>query len=674
MSMLTPAWYATLRARAADPAFAPARAALAAQVARYREVLPPLPERQAGYYHEFFCPEHAVQLRFDPHKPHEHVCPVDGKVYSGEPFDSAWRWSVNDWLSDAALKFALHARLAGDTADEQDRTRARDILTGYAARYRTIPIAPSPHPNHPGVVTWSGLDESVWIIRLAWAYALLGDALKAEDAAQIREELLRPAAEHLHRVRWPKIHNVTTWNNAALVTLAVVLDDEALLEATLTGPIGVRAQLAQGVRDDGFWWEGSPSYHYYTLAAVVWTVRALRTSGRPFADDDVVRQMFSAPLAIAFPDLTLPAIHDCWYHIGLLGEVGHGIPDAAGFYEVGYGWYGDPAFAWVLRQNYARRPRVALEALLDGATTVPDVPEPAFTSQHAVGSGLAVLRSNAPRDRQTYLLLNAGPDAGGHGHPDQLSMQLFAAGARFVADLGTPGYGIALNDTWYRQTGSHATLLLDGQSQPPTEARITRYEVGSEPAQVVGEVTWTDGPYAGVTMRRTIFWRDDYFIDVCHVTCPTPRQVDWVLPVLGLLVEAPARESVPAGLAGDCGYAHFDAVGQLSAVGDMRLRWQSGGAALDLYLPLNTEERFVATAPANPASEHLAALVRRQTASTATFLAVFAPSAADEAPVVRAVHWPGDAAAGELVVEAARGEERWRVDLLETGELRLVLA
>jgi hypothetical protein len=661
MSMLTPAWFTALRARAADPAFAPARAALAAQVARYRETLPPLPERQAGYYHEFFCPEHAVQLRFNPRTPHEHVCPVDGKVFSGEPFDSAWRWSVNDWLSDAALKFTLHALLDEKAEVEQDRKRARDILTGYAARYRTMPIAPSPHPNHPGVVTWSGLDESVWIIRLAWAYALLGDALAPADAARIRADLLRPAAEHLHRVRWPAIHNVTTWNNAALVTLALVLDDEALLDATLNEPNGVRAQLARGVRADGFWWEGSQSYHYYTLAALVWTARALRVSGRAFADDAIVRQMFSAPLASAFPDLTLPAIHDCWYHIGLLGEVGHGIPDAAGFYEIAYGWYDDLAFAWVLRQNYARRPRLAFEALLDGATTILDVPEPAFASQHAAGSGLAVLRSSAPRDRQTYLLLNAGPDAGGHGHPDQLSIQVFAAGARFVADLGTPGYGIALNDTWYRQTASHATLLLDGQSQPPVEARITRYDAAGEPALIEGEVTWKDGLYAGVTMRRTILWREEYFIDVCHINCPAPRQIDWVLPVLGALVEAPATQTMPAGLTGDGGYAHFDAVGQLPVAGETRLRWQTGSAALDLYLSPNTEERFVATAPANPASEHLAVLVRRQTAGAATFVAVVAPGRADEAPVVRAVRWPGDEAAGELVVETVRGEDRWQV-------------
>ena len=49
-------------------------------------------------------------------------------------------------------------------------------------------------------------------------------------------------------------------------------------------------------------------------------------------------------------------------------------------------------------------------------------------------------------------------------HPDQLAIQLSGAGARLVPDLGTPGYGIALNDTWYRQTASHSTVLIDGRS------------------------------------------------------------------------------------------------------------------------------------------------------------------------------------------------------------------
>ena len=77
--------------------------------------------------------------------------------------------------------------------------------------------------------------------------------------------------------------------------------------------------------------------------------------------------MFRAPLDLAFPDGSLPAMNDCWYHIGLTGEVGHGIPNADGFYEMAYGWFGDPAFAWVVDQNRRSGPRRTFEALLDGA-------------------------------------------------------------------------------------------------------------------------------------------------------------------------------------------------------------------------------------------------------------------------------------------------------------------
>jgi hypothetical protein len=674
MSMLTADWLAALAARAADPQFAAARQALAEQVGRYRQGLPALPERQAGYYHDFFCPQHAVQLIFDPEQPHRHVCPIDGAVFSGEPFDSAWRWSVNDMLSDAALRFALHAAL-GEPGDERaaDQDRAREIVLGYSARYRTMLPPVVPHPHHPGVVTWSGLDESVFVIRLTWASALLGEALSPGDAGAIREGLLQPAADHLHHWRIREIHNVTNWNNAALVTLAVALGDETLLGEALDEPLGLAAQLARGVRDDGFWWEGSLSYHYYTLAALVWTARALRASGRDFAGDDVVQRMFRAPLGIAFSDLTLPAIHDCWYQIGLLGEVGHGIPDAAGFYEVTSSWYDDPAFAWVLRQNYAQRPRTAIEALFDGVAVIPDAAEPDFTNHHAVGSGLAVLRSDAPRDRQTYLLLKAGPDARDHGHPDQLSVQLFAHGARLSADLGTPGYGIGLNDTWYRQTASHSTVLLDGRSRPTASGRVTQYRTTGDFALIEGEIGWEVGPYAGVRFRRTILWRATYWIDLFHVSCPEPRQIDWVWQNFGELIEAPVADPVASGLSGDGGYEHFANVGRLRGTDAARLRWQHGGARLDLFLPPADGEHFVAATPSNPASQSLSALVRRRTAGETLFVAVMAPSAAGEDPFVRNVRWSDGGVTDTLTVETAAGTEQWQIDR-EPGEATLHLS
>jgi len=45
-----------------------------------------------------FCPDHGVQLIFNPATPTEHRCPVDHVAYHDQRFDTAWRWFVNNLL------------------------------------------------------------------------------------------------------------------------------------------------------------------------------------------------------------------------------------------------------------------------------------------------------------------------------------------------------------------------------------------------------------------------------------------------------------------------------------------------------------------------------------------------------------------------------------------------
>jgi hypothetical protein len=273
-------------------------------------------------------------------------------------------------------------------------------------------------------------------------------------------------------------------------------------------------------------------------------------------------------------------------------------------------------------------------------------------------------------------MLKAGPDARDHGHLDQLSIQLFARGARLTSDLGTPGYGIGLNDTWYRQTASHSTVLLDGRSQPFAAGRIEHFRASDDFALAGGAVDWVGGGYAGVRMRRAILWRDAYFIDLFHVTCPGPREIDWLYHNLGAPVECPASDPAGDGLAGDCGYAHIAGVRRLRGEGGARLRWQAGQALLDLHLPPADEEVFTGRAPANPASETLSVVVRRRLAPEALFLAVFVPLMVGEEPVVRGIRWPRGpraGAPGEFVVETARTTERWALGP-ELAEARLTVS
>ena len=114
----------------------------------------------------------------------------------------------------------------------------------------------------------------------------------AAELTDLADGLFRPGLEHLHHVRYRQIQNVGNWDRGAILTLGLLLGDEATVTAALDEEYGVRDQLARGVTADGLWWELSLSYHFYVLGAVAWTMRALRADGRPFDREDAVRRIF----------------------------------------------------------------------------------------------------------------------------------------------------------------------------------------------------------------------------------------------------------------------------------------------------------------------------------------------------------------------------------------------
>ena len=83
------------QARLRTPAFAACYQRLRAATEAFLAVELEPPAAPAGYYHDYFCPEHAVELQFDPRRPHRHRCPVDGRLLTGGRYDAAWRFGAN---------------------------------------------------------------------------------------------------------------------------------------------------------------------------------------------------------------------------------------------------------------------------------------------------------------------------------------------------------------------------------------------------------------------------------------------------------------------------------------------------------------------------------------------------------------------------------------------------
>lgn len=660
MRLLDEAAVGRLRQRRDDPAFAAAWRRLARIADEpWRSALV-APDEGAGWGHDYFCPDHATRLEYDPARPDAHRCPVDGRVFAGGVYDAAWRSRTNHEIVDGLHAAAL-LWLGGGEPRHQERV-AR-ILEAYADRYPHYEV----HGTHAGQGRCMGqsLDEAVWSIPLAWSYDLVRDTLDDDRRARIESDLLRPIAEHLLGQLWRRIHNIECWHLAGLATLGAALDDERFIAPAFDPQFGYEAQLREGTLADGWWWEGSPTYHFYTLSAVLALVTALRRRHPDLRRHPRLRAMFDAPLALLRDDFSLPATNDGWFDAAQPGFLGR----HAASYELAANFWQDPLHVAVLARLYGSGvERDSTEALLHGPAQLSGGTLPAVGSVSQEPSGYTVLRGGSG-DLPRWLLLKHGPHGGGHGHFDKLALDLHAFGRRLSADLGTPGYGIPLNQSWYRHTLSHNTVLLDETAQPPATGELRRFARFADAGYTVADaaVAWPDdtaSPYAGVSMRRCILWRDGehpYFVDLVLVRCPAPRRIDLIWHHAGELTtshDRPERQPV-----GDLGYAHLR---ELRAVPDAE--WQATwrlddvGTAGWLLAPPGGVT-YVGRGPSNPAAEERAICVRRAEAAVTCFAAVFEPFM-DE-PTVRAARWRDRDLADDgrlsLVVETAAGEEQWAI-------------
>jgi len=240
---------------------------------------------------------------------------------------------------------------------------------------------------------------------------------------------------------------------------------------------------------------------------------------------------------------------------------------------------------------------------------------------------------------QRYLLLKYGPHGGGHGHPDKLNLLVYAYGQRMAPDLGTPGYGLDLFQSWYRQTVSHNTVTLDGHSQPEGAGQIHCFQ-GDGPLQIAdASVHWADaGPYQGVTLRRVILARPAYFIDLFLVEAPHSQRIDWLYHNAGALQSSVPLTAYPAIHTEGAGYQHIHGAQQGYAAGAFTATWQLAEGGMQLW-GAGATDVLTGTVPGNPPTATLSTLIQRWQGATAAFLNLFHPF--QTTPTVTSVTWLG---------------------------------
>ena len=470
-----------------------------------------VPQEEGGYGHHYYCPTCNVELTFTFTTPTSHVCPQCNTAYSGGQYDAAWISEVHnrnlDYLSACMYLYII-------TADEDYAASIAFMLDDYAENW----LKWEEHSVHgdlntAGRMYAQSLEDAKWFSDAAMIYKVVKHHIPDVIKEKIEKNMLAPAAEMLRERK--QTSNWQTWHNAAIASIGVAIGDRSLVDYALYTPVyGYEALLSSNLYADGWWNEGSVTYHFYSLQAMLKVAEAVRCLGINLYRSDL-KKMFDAPMNSVYSDLSMVTHNDGW--------TGATLTSYARYYNLAYLRYGrSTEYASVLGTCWAKAGKKGAECLLNPN----DLSDSQTLTQKSCvydNIGYAVLH----KDRWSAVM-KYGPHGGSHGHPDKLSITLHDGGREILPDFGSPAYSVPAFGGWYKNTLSHNTVVVDGVNQEEVTGTLMDFSESSVTAKVTGA-------YTGVEMERSLAFGSGTMTDIFTATGQGSHTYDYVL----LSVESP---------------------------------------------------------------------------------------------------------------------------------------
>ncbi|MEY4640390.1 MAG: hypothetical protein RLZZ227_384 [Pseudomonadota bacterium] len=255
-------------------------------------------------------------------------------------------------------------------------------------------------------------------------------------------------------------------------------------------------QLHHQVHPDGVYFEQATRYQYYTVDIYMHFVILARRNRQDIPEEVNVgiRRMLDFLLTLRRPDGSMPQIGDAdggW----LLPFVRRSPDDFSALFATAAVLYHRADYAWAAG-------KIAPETLwLLGANAFAEfqalhpAPPHHTTLQIFREGGYAVMR-NGWQQNAHHLIFDTGPlgcgNTGGHGHADLLSIQCCVFGEPYIVDGGTGSY--RADDEWrnyFRTTGAHSTVMIDGHSQAKPSGPFT-WQMPRPAARLLHHASSTD--------------------------------------------------------------------------------------------------------------------------------------------------------------------------------------
>lgn len=550
----------------------------------------------AGWGHNFSCPKCSAHFHFTLEKPETFTCPHCGTVASGTDLDEAWVYYYRIESAGDLTSAALLALLG----DEKAKAYIIRYVDFYAEHYAEFPV----HGRWAGKgkITGQMLDEAVWALAVLRALMAGRIEVPAEKKAFWYENLFLPMTELLQSQLAERLycHNILLWMRCAIGVIAIYFEDKALLRYALDETYGIRWQVANGYTADGFWYEGSTHYHYYSTEGLTEFIACYSCAK---ADDplfDVLEKCYTAPMLLSADGWEIPSTNDGWFPRDL-STYFRQIQRAARAVD-------SSAIVHQVKQVQQRCPECfsTPDSLLfrveTAETSIHEAPEKAILPE----IHFAMLH------QPIHAVLRSGVISTSHMHEDYASISLDL----FSRDLGTPGYGNHLTDSYYRKTFSHNSFVVNETSQP-NDVIPSRIEATENGFKAIIDCMSEDpaSPYYQVSCIRTLTVEGDSILDRMELNAPKEVTFDWLLHLDGEASLPDAEETA----AFTC--EHFTDMKKQSGT-DFVASFRMENRELTVGIPHMPDiSVFTGKAPGNPADCLLTQIIQRKTGTNAVFYA-----------------------------------------------------
>lgn len=457
-----------------------------------------------------------------------------------------------------------------ETHDIQYVQQIEEMLLLYADLYPTLGLHPYDKSPVPGKLFWQTLNESVWLVHTAQAYAEVRPMISKKNRKKIEKQLFYPMADFLENgipenranyATFNRMHNHATWACAAVGLIGYAMEDETLVRKALygskmDGSAGFLRQMDELFSPDGYFTEGA-----YYLRYAIWPFMVFANAINERQPELKIFERRDAILLKAVNALIQQSyngeilrINDALLKTYATQEIVAAIDIA---YQAGH----DPELldiaaqqGWYVATDAGRVTREAVEAGL----TKPFCYKSRLFRDGAKGDqgGYALMRHG---DNTTGMLVTVKATSHGlsHGHYDKLTLALYDNGHEILTDYGAArflnveqksgGRYTHENNTYSKQTVAHNTLVVDETSDFGGD-----YDLSSQYSPVI--TRWEDtlvqaidtAAYAreGVRMRRTsillthVGTEFPIVVDILEAESDQPHTYDMPWHYRGHLIEA----------------------------------------------------------------------------------------------------------------------------------------